>query len=225
MEFHVWEPVYERILADFGFGRAADERARDRLASMASPFDPDALTGFEGATVAVAGAGPSLAGEAEAAAAADRVIAASSAATTLRDAGIEVDLAVTDLDGAPESLASMSYGGTPVAVHAHGDNVDALERWVPEFAADRLLPTTQAAPVGPVQNFGGFTDGDRAAFLADALGAERLRFVGWGFEDPSVSEMKAKKLGWAERLLYWLETRRGEHFDVLDGRRGDLELP
>ena len=225
MEFHVWEPVYERILADFGFGRAADEHARDRLASMADPFDLDALSGFEGATVAVAGAGPTLIGEAEAAAAADRVIAASSAATTLRDAGIDVDLAVTDLDGAPERLAGMSHGGTPVAVHAHGDNVDALERWVPEVAGDRLLPTTQAAPTGSVRNFGGFTDGDRAAFLADALGAERLRFVGWAFDDPSVSEMKRKKLGWAERLLYWLETRRGERFDVLDGRRENLELP
>ena len=217
--------MYDRILTDFGFGRAADERARDRLASMASPFDLDALSGFEGATVAVAGAGPTLAGEAEAAAGADCVVAASSAARTLQDVGIEVDLAVTDLDGAPERLAGMSHGGTPVTVHAHGDNVDALERWVPEFAADRLLPTTQAAPSGPVQNFGGFTDGDRAAFLADALGAERLRFVGWSFDDPSVDEEKTKKLRWAERLLYWLESRRGERFAVLDGRREQLELP
>ncbi|WP_053948612.1 6-hydroxymethylpterin diphosphokinase MptE-like protein [Halolamina sediminis] len=225
MEFHVWEPVYERILAEFGFGRAADERARDRLASTTEPFDLDVLPAFEGRTVAVAGAGPTLADETEAAAAADRVIAASSAATTLRDAGIGVDLAVTDLDGTPGRLAAASREGLPAAVHAHGDNVDALAEWVPKFADERLLPTTQAAPKGPVRNFGGFTDGDRAAFLADALGAGELRFVGWQFDDPDVSELKARKLRWAERLLYWLEIRRDERFDVLAGRRKGLRLP
>ena len=225
MEFHVWEPVYERILAEFGFDRAADERARDRLASMVGPFDLNSLPAFEGQTVAVAGAGPTLDAEAEAAAAADRVIAASAAATTLRDADVAVDLAVTDLDGTPERLATASDEGLPVAVHAHGDNVDALERWVPAFADERLLPTTQAAPAGPVRNFGGFTDGDRAAFLADALGAAELRFVGWQFDDPDVDELKAKKLRWAARLLYWLETRRGERFAVLDERRDGLRLP
>lgn len=225
MEFHVWEPVYERILSDFGFDRTADEHGRDRLASMTEPFDLDALAGFSGSTIAVVGAAPGLTNEIDAVATADCVVAASSAVTTLRDAGVDVDLAVTDLDGAPERLATASHEGLPVAVHAHGDNVDALERWVPVFADDRLLPTTQAAPAGPVRNFGGFTDGDRAAFLADALGAVELRFFGWSFDDPSLDEVKTKKLDWAERLLYWLETRRGERFDVLDGRREGLALP
>jgi uncharacterized Rossmann fold enzyme len=225
MEFHVWEPVYERILEAFGFDRAADERSRDRLATLADGVETERLSRFEGATVAIAGAGPPLADETEMAAAADRVIAASTAADVLVGAGVDVDLVVTDLDKNPRSLAEMSHAGTPVAVHAHGDNIPAVEEWVPEFAADQLLPTTQAEPVGPVQNFGGFTDGDRGAFLADALGAAELRFPGWAFDDPSVGEMKAKKLAWAERLLYWLETRREERFAVLDGRRDSLRLP
>lgn len=225
MEFHEWEPVYERILMDFGFERAADECARDRLAALSEPFDLDSLPGFEGATVAVAGAGPPLADETEIAAEADCVVAASTAADVLAAAGITVDLAVTDLDKNPDSLVELSRAGTPVAVHAHGDNIPAVEEWVPEFASEHLLPTTQASPVGPVRNFGGFTDGDRAAFLADALGAAELRFPGWAFDDPSVDRMKAKKLDWAERLLFWLETRRGEQFDILDGRREGLTLP
>lgn len=225
MEFHEWEPVYKRILADFGFDRAADERARDRLADLSTPFDLGTLSGFDGATVAVAGAGPPLADEIEQAAEADRVVAASTAADVLADAGVPVDLAVTDLDKNPDSLAALSHAGTPVAVHAHGDNIPAVEKWVPQFASEQFLPTTQAAPVEPVQNFGGFTDGDRAAFLADALGAADLRFPGWAFDDPTVDPMKAQKLDWAERLLYWLETRRGERFGVLDGRREALTLP
>jgi len=225
MEFQEWEPVYECILADFGFDRAADERARDRLAALSASFDLGALSRFEGATVAVAGAGPPLADEVVIAAEADYVVAASTAADVLTEAGVTVDFAVTDLDKNPDSLVEMSRAGTPVAVHAHGDNIPAVEEWVPEFASDQLLPTTQAEPVGPVRNFGGFTDGDRAAFLADALGAAELRFPGWAFDDPTVDPMKAKKLDWAERLLYWLETRRGEQFGVLDGRREGLTLP
>ncbi|KPN31811.1 hypothetical protein SY89_02564 [Halolamina pelagica] len=40
-----------------------------------------------------------------------------------------------------------------------------------------------------------------------------------------MSDLKARKLRWAERLLYWLETRRKEQFPVLDGRRKNLTLP
>ncbi|MEF8855589.1 MAG: hypothetical protein V5A24_08885, partial [Haloarculaceae archaeon] len=61
MEFHEWEPVYERIIADFGFDRAADERARDLLAATVGTDTVD-LDRFDvaGRTVAIAGAGPSL---------------------------------------------------------------------------------------------------------------------------------------------------------------------
>jgi len=132
---------------------------------------------------------------------------------------------VTDLDKNPETARELSHEGVPVAVHAHGDNIAAIERYVPSFALDSVLPTTQAAPTPPVCNPGGFTDGDRAAFLADACGAGRLVFPGWTFDDPSVGPEKARKLRWAERLLALLEERRGERLAVLDGRREGIERP
>lgn len=221
MRFDEWEPVYEQILSDFGFDRAADERARDRLATYATPFDRSRLD-VSGATVAVAGAGPSLADELDRAAAADAVFAASTAVDTLAEAGVAVDLMVTDLDKNPETAVARTRAGAPVAAHAHGDNLAAVDRWLPAFDADHVLATTQAAPVDAVDNFGGFTDGDRAAFAADELGAATLQFVGWDFDDPTVDPTKAKKLAWAERLLYWLERRRDERFAVLDGRRAAL---
>ncbi|MCL7418223.1 MAG: DUF115 domain-containing protein [Halalkalicoccus sp.] len=223
MNFETWEPVYEAILADFGFGRRADEHARDALAELVKPFEKRRLSGIEGATVAVAGAGPSLPDDLECAAGADYVIAASSAADVLLENGIDPDLMVTDLDKNPETARRLTRDGVPVAVHAHGDNLALVERWVPRFAEETVLPTTQAAPTGPVENFGGFTDGDRGAFLADEFGASELLFPGWDFEDPSVGPTKARKLRWAERLLYWLETRRGERFAVLDGRRDGID--
>ncbi|MFB6083003.1 MAG: 6-hydroxymethylpterin diphosphokinase MptE-like protein [Halorientalis sp.] len=224
MEFRTWEPVYETILDEFGYDRRGDERARDVLAELVAPFDTARLD-FAGRRVAVAGAGPSLAAETDRAADADAVIAASTAAATLRDAGVAVDCMVTDLDGTPETAAELTEEGVPVAVHAHGDNVDAVREWVPRFDGEQVLPTTQAEPAGPVENVGGFTDGDRAAFLADHVGAAELTFVGWDFDDPDVSEAKGRKLRWAERLLYWLERRRGDRFDVLAGRRDGLSLP
>src|SRR5208283_4192155 len=53
---------------------------------------------------------------------------------------------------------------------------------------------------------GGFTDGDRAAYLADHLGAERILLWGFDFEraaptDPVTHELKLMKLTWASRVL------------------------
>ena len=221
-----WEPIYTAILEDFGYDRAGDERARDLLAGLVAgggtlaPEDLDL-----GGTVAVCGAGPTLVDELELADHADTVVAASTAADVCLDGGIEVDCMVTDLDKNPETARELSSAGTPVAAHAHGDNVPAVERHVPTFDLGSVVPTTQAAPTPLVYNPGGFTDGDRAAFLADACGADRLVFPGWSFDDPTVDAQKARKLRWAERLLLLLEERRDERFAVLEGRRGDIDRP
>jgi uncharacterized Rossmann fold enzyme len=219
VNFETFEPVYEAILADFGFDRAADERARDVAAELSTPFPRSRFDDWDGAVVAVAGAAPCLRDEVGLARRADVVVAASTAADVLVDAGVDVDCMVTDLDKNPDTAADLTARGVPVAAHAHGDNVPAVREWLPRFDADHTLTTTQAAPVGAVHNPGGFTDGDRAAFLADRAGADRLVFPGWAFDDETVAPMKARKLDWAARLLGWLERRRAERFSVLDDRR------
>jgi len=225
MNFQTWEPVYEAILADFGFDRAADERARDRFAAIVGDREPHDLgrLHLEGARVAVAGGAHSLSDDLDAIEGADAVFTAGASLSRLREVGLPVDCAVTDLDSTPEVVVDLAQTGTTVVAHAHGDNVPAVEAYGPGLAEGALVPTTQAAPAGPVLNVGGFTDGDRAAFLADHLGAGELVFPGWDFEDSSVDRLKTRKLVWAERLLYWLERCRDEQFDVLDGRRGGIE--
>lgn len=225
LPFETWEPVYERILADFGYDRDADERARDRLQSLCTDNTATALDSLDlgGRRVAVAGGAERLRDELDVVRSADTVVAASIAADRLRAAGIDVDCLVTDLDGSPDTARILMGEGTPVAVHAHGDNIPAIQRHVPTFDQQWMLPTTQAEPAGVVANPGGFTDGDRAAFLADALGANTLVFPGWAFDDPTVTAEKRRKLRWAERLLLWLEHRRGEQFAVLDGRRSGID--
>jgi uncharacterized Rossmann fold enzyme len=235
-----WDPIYERIRGEFGFDRAVDAAARDQLAALLDgPLDAaDAESavarplsdrwaalaeGIAGASVAIVAPGSGLADGLELATAADVRLAVSTAADRLADAGITVDGQVTDLDGDPASTAVRSRAGVPVAVHAHGDNRTALDRWVPECAAASILPTTQVEPRRGVRNLGGFTDGDRAAFLAHAAGAASLRFVGWDLDDPDVGPQKRRKLDWAARLLRWLERRRDDRFAVLDGRRDSLD--
>lgn len=223
MNFSDWEPVYEAILADMGYDREGDERARDHLATIVGDraFAPED-DAFAGDTVAVVAPGPSLVDDLDAIGAADVVVAAGTAADRLRDAGRAVDWIVTDLDGHTDSVSTAAED-VVVAAHAHGDNRDLLDATVPGLDPGAVLPTTQAAPVGPVRNYGGFTDGDRAAFLADALGADRLTFPGWDLDDEAVDAEKARKLTWAARLLSWLERRRGDSFALLDGRRDDLD--
>jgi uncharacterized Rossmann fold enzyme len=87
-----------------------------------------------------------------------------------------------------------------VVVHAHGDNIALLKHWVPRFKGP-LVATTQSNPLPHVHNFGGFSDGDRAVFAADELGAEQITLIGFDLDDKNVDPLKRKKLIWARKLL------------------------
>lgn len=86
-----------------------------------------------------------------------------------------------------------------MVVHAHGDNMDKVADLVPGL--DRVVGTTQSVPLRNVHNFGGFSDGDRAVFLSVWFYAKKVKLLGFDYHDPSVNEIKKKKLKWAERLI------------------------
>jgi hypothetical protein len=64
-----------------------------------------------------------------------------------------------------------------------------------------VVGTTQSTPLAHVHNFGGFTDGDRAVFAADDLGASGITILGFDLDDTDVDPLKRGKLFWARRLL------------------------
>ncbi len=209
MDFTDWDVYYRQILDDFGFSREADERAARLLDERlgGERIDPEALRPlFAGRDVTIAGNAPSLA--AELVAVVHPLVAADEATSVLRKAGIRPDVIVTDLDGDVADQVAANAEGAVVVVHAHGDNVAAIEAWAPKFVG-RVIATTQARPSGRVHNFGGFTDGDRAAFLADHLGARSLLLLGFDFENPNAKdadlETKQRKLDWAYILLQTLD--------------------
>ncbi|MCX2817942.1 DUF115 domain-containing protein [Haladaptatus sp. F3-133] len=206
MRYGDWEPFYEAILEGFGYTREDDRRAARVLNSRLDAFDDHRLDALlDGETVVVVGNAPSLEPRHVTEGV---VVAADAAALRLYEAGVDVDIIVTDLDGAPRHAVERSHDGTVVAVHAHGDNVDALRRYVPRFESRNVVGTTQTRPFGVLHNFGGFTDGDRSAFLADGFGASRIELHGFDFGDATGE--KRKKLRWAWRLLRVLAYQRHE---------------
>ncbi|MDO8873545.1 MAG: DUF115 domain-containing protein [Methanoregula sp.] len=199
MEFKDWEPHYCEILAYFGFDRAGDEEAARLLASL---LPRDNLLSLAALTcdnpVTVCGNAPCLKDEL------DKihgvVFAADAAADVLDANGIRPDAVFTDLDGASDRLLALNKEGTIVVVHAHGDNIALLKHWVPRFNGP-LVATTQSTPLSHVHNFGGFSDGDRAVFAADELGAEQITLIGFDLDDKDVEPVKRGKLIWARKLL------------------------
>jgi uncharacterized Rossmann fold enzyme len=87
---------------------------------------------------------------------------------------------VTDLDGGDEYLERCSMMGSLLVVHAHGDNVPNIRRIVPNLRGP-ILGTTQTEPIPPLENFGGFTDGDRAVCMFEELGYEPIIIAGMDF--------------------------------------------
>ena len=98
-------------------------------------------------------------------------IVADSALKPLIENGIKADIVVTDLDGDEEILKTVGQSEAVFVVHAHGDNIGKLQ-FVENFR--NCVGTTQAKPFGKIKNFGGFTDGDRAVFLASHFGAKKI---------------------------------------------------
>ncbi len=126
--------------------------------------------------------------------------------------GIIPDVIVTDLDGPMEFLAKSP---STFFVHFHGDNIEKATKCSYEILF-HSIPTVQTFPFGPCLNLGGFTDGDRAVYLAALLGARRIHLFGFNFRRVGKysysRDLKIKlcKLRWAEIMLEDLERIFGE---------------
>ncbi len=211
MNYEEWRSIYREILADFGFSEEEDRAAAELLAELVSPISTHVLKSLiSNKRVHIFGAGPSL----------ERLqripggtrIACDGATSFLLERGAVPEIIVTDLDGRLEDLLQANARGSVVVIHAHGDNVLKLRRYAPLFV--NVIPTTQAEPFDGVRNFGGFTDGDRAVFLAEHFKAREIYLYGMDFHSEvgrysfsRDSEVKRKKLLWAERLIRLLEDR------------------
>ncbi len=236
MKFEEWEDYYKAIVQSLGYDRDRDEVVAHQLGNLLEERKDQLVPIAElrgmlkGQHVFVFGDGPTLANDILGFDFRSVKVAADGATTKLMDRDILPDIIVTDLDGQVEDQVEANSKGSIVIVHAHGDNQDAVHDWVPRFKG-RLLGTTQSKPLKGVHNFGGFTDGDRCAFLCDHFGAESTILVAFNFDDTdqeymrSLGKTKLLKLTWGGMLLTALERSEVMFFEDLVNVHRAEEIP
>ena len=209
-----WESKYKEILKDFGYSRKRDNQSCKLLDSLLTKKISIIKIRdlIENKPVFVVGAGPSLPSCISILKKHKKVtkIVADGATKAIIENGLKPDIVVTDLDGDMISLKKTGRTNTIMVVHAHGDNSEKIHL-IKNFK--NCIGTTQAKPIGKVNNFGGFTDGDRCVFLANYFNAKKIILLGMDFGTRigrySKSEVadrttKIAKLRRGKKLLEWL---------------------
>lgn len=221
MNYEEWKALYEAISKDMGFSKAKDLEAAKLLKELVNPQPPRVLREIiSGKTVCIYGAGRSLEDVKNFPSTAK--IAADGATTYLLERGILPEVVVTDLDGRIEDLLEASRKGSIVVMHAHGDNMDKLKLHASRFR--KVIPTCQCRPPKGVYNFGGFTDGDRAVFMASHMGARKINLYGMDFGEVGKysfsrdTPWKRKKLKWGKMLIDYLRDKKG--IQIVEGEHG-----
>ena len=169
-----WESKYRDILKDFGYSQNEDKQSAKLLNSLLQKKTPsiEIRDLIKDKPVFVIGAGPSLPSCISILKKHKKItkIVADGATKAIIENGLRPDIVVTDLDGDIKSLKKAGRTNTIMVVHAHGDNSERINL-VKYFK--NCIGTTQTKPIGKVNNFGGFTDGDRCVFLADNFKAKK----------------------------------------------------
>lgn len=218
-----WDARYAEIREKFAYSRKKDTESARLLDSVISGKTRHAHLKrlVHARPVFVIGAGPSITRSLGIVKKYNKVtkIAADSAAEFLIKNRVYPEIVVTDLDGDQKSLQRAAQKGIMV-VHAHGDNMERIQM-VQDFP--RCIGTTQTRQVGKIANFGGFTDGDRAVFLADHFGASQIILLGMDLGDrigrysgtkKSDRRIKLQKLQEARHLISWLAGRNPRIFST-----------
>ena len=231
-----WEKRYFSILKEMNYSEKKDKESALILDSILKKTDSIEKVKeiIQGNTVFVIGSGPSLS------IAIPKLkklkksikIAADSSLEPLIGNGIIPDIIVTDLDGNEDTIKKISKTKSIFVIHAHGDNIEKLQM---VKKMKNCVGTTQTNPFNKIQNFGGFTDGDRGVFLASYFDAKKIILFGMDFGNQigkfsntkrSDREIKLKKLEIGKDLLIWLSTiTKSELFTTSKPIEGFRKIP
>ena len=211
-----WNSRYHEILKEFQYQKKKDVESAFILNSLLKNKNliKEIKKLIENQNVFIIGAGPSLSNSISFLKNKKNIkIVADSAVKPLVENGIKPDIVITDLDGDLDTFKKIGKTKTLFVVHAHGDNISKLD-FVKNFK--NCIGTTQTKPFGKLYNFGGFTDGDRAVFLASYFDAKKIILFGMDFGNrigrfsntkPSERKVKLKKLKKGKKLLEWLSSK------------------
>ena len=231
-----WKKRYFSILKELNYSEKKDKESALILDSILKKTDTIEKIKklIEGKTIFVIGSGPSLSIAIPKLKKLEKSIkiAADSSLKPLVDNGIIPDIIVTDLDGNEDTIKKISKTKSIFVIHAHGDNIEKLQI---VKKMKNCIGTTQTNPFNKVQNFGGFTDGDRGVFLASYFNAKKIILFGMDFGNQigkfsntkkSDRETKLKKLEIGRDLLIWLSTiTKSELFTTSKPIEGFRKIP
>ena len=231
-----WKKRYFSILKELNYSEKKDKESALILDSILKKTDTIEKIKklIEGKTIFVIGSGPSLSIAIPKLKKLEKSIkiAADSSLKPLDDNGIIPDIIVTDLDGNEDEIKKISKTKSIFVIHAHGDNIEKLQM---VKKMKNCIGTTQTNPFNKVQNFGGFTDGDRGVFLASYFNAKKIILFGMDFGNQigkfsntkkSDRETKLKKLEIGRDLLIWLSTiTKSELFTTSKPIEGFRKIP
>ena len=231
-----WKKRYFSILKELNYSEKKDKESALILDSILKKTDTIEKIKklIEGKTIFVIGSGPSLSVAIPKLKKLEKSIkiAADSSLKPLVDNGIIPDIIVTDLDGNEDTIKKISKTKSIFVIHAHGDNIEKLQM---VKKMKNCIGTTQTNPFNKVQNFGGFTDGDRGVFLASYFNAKKIILFGMDFGNQigkfsntkkSDRETKLKKLEIGRDLLIWLSTiTKSELFTTSKPIEGFRKIP
>ena len=213
MTVYGWKTKFKKIRKEFGYNESEDLRSAKKLNSLLkNKIKNNQLKDIiADKTVLIIGPGPTLL---KALPYIQKyknfiIIVADGAVQALLEKNIKPDILVTDLDGDLNSIKKIGKTKIPIIVHAHGDNINRLEM-VKDFS--NVNGTTQTKKFGKIENFGGFSDGDRCVFLAEFFKAKKIVLIGMDFgqEIGKYSKhkvvnrkIKLKKLKFGKKILEW----------------------
>ena len=212
-----WKTLFKEIRKEFGYKEIDDLHSAQKLNSFLKKkfLKKEFQELISGKVVFVIGAGPSLSKSLSYIKRCKNVtkIVADGAVQALLEKNIMPDILVTDLDGDLKSIKKIGKTKIPIIVHAHGDNFDRLEM-VKNFS--NVNGTTQTNRFGKIENFGGFTDGDRCVFLGEFFGAKKIVLIGMDFgqeigkyskQKVTNRKIKLKKLKFGKKILEWFASK------------------
>ena len=214
MTIRGWKTRYREIRNVFGYRKYDDLISAKKLNSKIGKRYPlsNIKKTIRGQTVFIIGAGPSLSRSISTLKKYQNItkIVADGAVQALIEHKIKPQILVTDLDGDIASIKKIGRTKIPIIIHAHGNNYDKLDI---VSKLQNKIGTTQTEKFGKLENFGGFTDGDRCVFLAENFHAKKIILFGMDFGDKIGKyskkkvmdrKTKLKKLEYGKKLLEWL---------------------
>ena len=217
MTIRGWKTQFKEIRKEFGYLEKDDFISARKLDSLLKGKNSKRQFQdmIQGKTVLIIGAGPSLTKSLKYIKKSKNVtkIVADGAVRALLEKNIKPDILVTDLDGDLESIKKIGRTKIPIIVHAHGNNSDRLEI-VKGFS--NVIGSTQTRKFGKLENFGGFTDGDRCVFLAEYFNASKIILIGMDFGQKIGKyskhkvinrRTKIKKLKFGKKVVEWIGTK------------------